>query len=325
MLVTARESLIVPGLQPNGRPITLVDIPGFSRRASYDQRRGGACDVGLDELAACARASLGMPVVGIVQMDRHDRRTGKLLTRLLSHNVETDQAINNMLKLFGSGGASSTLGQYIALDTATAASVMSGSTINTASGAQTTIAVVSGGAASAVAGNASTSFIAAASHDGTAQNVVTPGANPDSVYGTGIIWSYGVPANVEYVAGTVSASSATSINITSYTVGGSKSHVAGDYIVAGPSTKDGSSATTPAGITYSPAQAATYTTTAGIGNRKAALSYLFPTSTPAASYTGIWIVTAVTWAANIGYAHVVASPQVINGSTTLTVTYTAIF
>lgn len=327
--VPARQrDLFIPGLFQDERgverPRTLIDIPGFDAACKFDQMRGARGDVYEDELLAHMSKGMGLGPTALVLLDRRDARTGKIISRTITHNVETDYGVNALLKLFGNAGAG-TVAPFIAIDTATATAVMSGASITNASGAQTTIAVVSGGAAAAVAGNTSTSFIANASNNGSGQNNSAPGANPDPRFGTGIIWTYGVPANTEYVAGTTSASGATSINITSYTVAGGKTHAAGDFVVAGPSTADGSNAVAPAGITYSPTQAATYTApqgaTGGIGQRKAQLQYIFPVTTPAASYTGLWIVTSVTWAAGVGYAHLVTNPQTINGSTTLTATW----
>lgn len=314
-------NLYLPGLLPDGTPRTLVDIPGYWSRHSSDQHRGGPGEIYLDEVASAAKESLNRPWLGLVQLDRISKETGKVIQRTLTHNVECDLLINNMLKLLGSTGASSLLGQYLLIDTITAASQQTGGAINGASGAQTTIAVASGGAASLVAGNVSTSFLATASNVGTGQNVTTPGANPDVVWGTGIIWSYGT-ANAEYVSGTTSASTGTAINITSFTVLGGKTHSATEWVVAGPSTKDNPTAL-PAGGVFSTAIVATYNSGAGIKNRTAQLQFTYNTSTTPGSYTGIWVANASTWATGVAYAHVVSSPQVVNTSTSLQVTYTA--
>lgn len=308
------------------RPRTLIDIPGFDQACKFDQRNGRMGDVFQEEILAHMHKGMGLGPTALVLLDRHDVSGGRkrLISRTITHNVETDYGVNQLLKLFGNVGAG-VVAPFIALDTITASAVMSGASITNASGAQTTIAVVSGGNASAVSGNVSTSYLANASNNGSGQNHSAPGASPDPRYGTGIIWTYGVPANTEYVAGTTSASGATSINITSYTVAGGKTHAAGDFVVAGPSTADGSNATPPTGITYSPSQAGIYVApqgaSGGIGHRSASLQYVFPTSTPSAAYTGLWIVSSVTWAAGVGYAHLVSNPQVINGSTTLTATW----
>lgn len=322
MPFASTENLYLPGLQPNGMPVTLVDLPGYWNKQRSEQARGGSGDAYIDEMARCVNDYSGR-MHGLVVMDQFSTRTGKVLARTITHNVETDTLINNMLKLIGSTGASSSLGQYLGIDTATAAWQQSGSTIS--SGAQTAITVAGNTyTAAIVTGNAAASFQAASSNNGTGQNVTTPGvgAVPDPVYGTGIIWSFGT-ANAETVSGTTGSTTATSIPITSYTV--AHTHTAGDWVVASPSTKDGP-ASAPAGLLLSTSITATYTTTAGVGNRKAQLVFTFAAGSTPGLYTGLWVATFATvgaYAASGCYAHVSTQQQTLNSSTGIQSTYIA--
>ena len=328
--MSLHQNLYLPGVLPDGTPRTLVDIPGYWGRTRSDQHRGGPGEAYEVDLSRTLREAHG-GMSALVMLDRIDHATGKVLSRTLTHNVETDTVINNMLKLFGSSGAITTLGQYVALDTTTAWAVMSGGTINNASGAQTTI-VVAGNTFTGntlVSGNVAANWAAAASNNGTGQNVTTPGiAGPDAVYGTGINWSYGT-SNAEWVSGVNAGSyTSTSLQIASFTVTAGKSHVAGDYVVAYPSTKDGPAAA-PGGMFVNATPATpTYTTTAGIGNRKVQLVSTCSSvgGFPSASYSGIWIVsfsTVGTYVSTGTYAHISSTPQVLNATTSVQVTYTA--
>lgn len=294
------QNLYLSGLTPDGRPKTLVQIPGYWARQLSDQARGGRGDAFLPDLLGLMRERVGHAEV--VVLDTVDNATGRVLERTITHNIVTDTGATNMLKPFANTAPA--LAPYLALDTASFVAVAS-STI--ASGTATSSIPVNSVAYSAVAGNAATN----------PDNTTSAAPNSDPTTGGGLVWSYGT-ANAETVSGgSQAASPLTALAIASYTT--AKAHNSGDNIVANPQTGDNPSAA-PAGVVYSASSPAALSGT-GIGNRQAQYTYTFGTATPAGNYTGLWVVTSTTWAAGVGLTHLSFPAKNINSSTSLQVVY----
>jgi|GEM_PF-5534646 len=351
------DNLYLPGLAPDGGPRTLVHIPGYWHNQLSNQHAGGAGDAYEHELGRLLLQHGSGRMAGLARLDEVDARTGRVIKRVITHNVETDAFLNRVLaEFFGSTGDASAaahlnaggtwLGQYLSITPATATAATNGTvTVSSVFGAVTGYPVVSGGAAALVTGIASSTFKAAATVDGTLQNTgnaatgvptLTGGKYPgsDNTFGTGIILGFGT-ANAEVANGSTTTSlaaqiflSGSSTSQTNYTT--LNAHASGDFVVAGPSSKDGPT-TAPTGAQISTALVATYTAGAGVGNRKAQLQFTFTTAGgfTAGSYTDLWVINVSStgsWtAANNAYAHVVNAPLTLNSSTNLQATYTAIF
>lgn len=340
-------NLYLPGLTPEGRPRFLLNVPGAWDNMRADQGRGGPGDAYLDELCRTLLHNSPGGMAGLAILDTIDNATGLVLARDISHNVETDNFFNNQaLKIFGSAAYTPTQGQYLAISTATASVAQNGATVATTTyNATTGYPVVAGGAASLITGIASSTFKAAATVDGLLQNTgnaaagvpsITGGKYPgsDNTFGTGIIIGYGTP-NAEVANGSTTTSTATAIFLSGSSTSQTNyalvnAHANGDFVVAGPSCKDGPTAA-PTGAQISTAIAGSATAGSGVGNRKMQLQFTFTTSGgfTAASYTDLWVITVSTtgaWtAATVPFAHTVNAPQVLNSSQSIQATYLAIF
>lgn len=329
-------NLYLPGLTPSGAPRTLVDASlGYWDQQASDQRRGGRGDAFLPELldlmarrfrGAVTKASHprgwrdGLGLATMIVLDQTDARTGAILQRTITANIVTDTGAQALLNLYNTPGSA---GKYLVLHTDNATAVQTGSAINNASGAQTSIAVASGGSKGAVTANKAGSFISSTTGNAPTADTTTSG---------GIDWSYGT-ANSEIVSGSGTQSSAVAVAISSYTVAGGKTHSAGDFVVSRPQTGDAPTAAPAGAIIYnSGASTAGATGTAavatisgtGIGNRQALWSSLvFTTTSTAGTYTGLAIVNFTTiagWAAAGFYNSLSFPGQVISSSQSLTLT-----
>lgn len=148
------DNLYLPGLAPDGGPRTLVNVPGFWGGQSADQARGGPGDFYLPEVQRANMDRAG--VSALVQIDQIDVRSGKVVRRILTHNVLTDIGAQNLLKALYT--ANQSLGQYFILDTNAATAQVNATLTANATATTTAITVVSGGNPGAVTGNKASNF-----------------------------------------------------------------------------------------------------------------------------------------------------------------------
>src|ERR1035437_4767932 len=318
-------NLYLPGLAPDGHPRTHICLPGVWGNLQTEQLRGGHGEVVMPVLLLVVRQGYLKGRATVVVFDVINAETALVESRCITSNIITDLGAVASLGVFSHN--SPVGANYLALDQSVAAVTLNG-TITP--GAQTALTVsatgasgYSGGAPSYQAANAASTFQANASNTGIKQNnnnagVVSATVGLDTLYGTGITVSLGT-SNAEGVAGSVTANSATNVNITSYVT--TKTHTSGDWVVANGSTSD-NPGSAPAGIQFSTAVTAV-PSGFGIGGRSVVLTYTFVqgTITPG-QYSGGWLTTAAASASGIWYGRFVLSPQAVSNNAGCSISYT---
>jgi hypothetical protein len=303
---SARPSLAdlaAMGWYPNSHPgplglwdIQRFDMTGIDPRVAEDgallnaviraarQLAKGVSDIKLPNVPIWLFAAL-----------RPEALAERTLSEVWARNIVTDNGALAMLKnTWYSSGSQVTIMDYILISFNNQAyAVQTGATINTGSGAQTTIACAGG--------------VQFANFGAT----------------KAITWSYGT-ANAE--TWTTASGSPGNIGATSITVGsqtaGAVSHIAGDSIVPQPTTSDNPSSLTNAASSGALPSGDFAYSGAGAGLRQVVISYTFSVATAAGEYTEAYTANATSMAANASASHLIFPPQTINNTTSLAFTLT---
>lgn len=326
------DNLYIPGVKTDGTPRMLIALDSYWKQHSTNQSRGEPGDAYLPELQGAFVDRNGISALILIDQ----LINGKVDSRLIMHNIVTDNGAKMLLNAYASAGVPTTsVGQYFVLNTQGAASqlnqTLTGSTPN-ATGAALT--VLAGGNPTATTGNKASAYVA----NQTSATCTSGSAGTlDPSTGGAVQVGFGL-ATVDYMSGNAATTGQTATNIplaATYTP--HSNHSVGEWVVAAPQTGDAQTTTnmTSSAIIYNSAAstngatgtslAATVTGT-GIGTRQAAFGVaLFPTASTGGTYTELWVITTSTLAAlstaTNTYNHLSFPPQILSSIASLQITY----